>query len=423
MTRLANRISNARSSISGQRQIRRTHFRRLVSIAFAMLLAPNLYESIVLGRPSEISSIAYALQVVFAALLVCYGLYIGVAHRHEIGSRRPAVAFLVMLTVSTHQIVEVANNQLTLASVANLGGTVIVVWALWVLRPEIAWFSVFATWGGMVAGIALLMALFSPGTAFMTNEFGDLIGAYKTDGSRGLLAGPFDNANFLGLVLAASLPFVAVINTARVRAALIALILLTIWLSVSRVALFSAVLVIVASAYFTRRGVGARRLNTVFYACAGLLLVVTILMPFLNEDPRFMTNRGRIWSVGLEAWFQSPWFGNGPAWYHSDLAYSAGSVHLEHGSSHNMAVSWLVTGGVFLAFLAIVLIGVFTRSAGSHLRTGNVAPATFILGLLVVGLLESNWYMSVMSQLFVVRGFLLSALLFAAKEPPVQSRH
>lgn len=397
---------------------RQTQFSVLSTIAFASLLVPGIAGAYIGDRSENEGADVLFVRFAVLAVLVVYAVHICLSRRGEKGRRSAAVPLLMILLVSALQLTEIfrgENGQAT--DLLNIASTGAVFFALWALRPKLEWLKIFAVYGAVVGGIALLMSVATPNVAYMTNELGSFLGSYKGEGGQRLLAGPFANANSLGLVLSTCAPFAFLWKRNRTRALLLLFIIPPLWMTFARTSLISVGIMLVFAFLFSRKFISIGFKKFVAALIITGISVVVVMLPMLNTDPAFLTGRGRIWQTDLLAWSESPFLGLGYGWYAEHATFSG----FAHTSSHNMMVTLLVHGGIFYLLCSVILIGIVLAASWRHLSSGSIVPFLFFVGFLTTGISEGNWQSLILTPLFMLRGFLFAAIIFS--EPDAESAH
>lgn len=380
---------------------------------FATLLGPLLAGSF-LG----FNELAVRAVLVFVTSL--YGLHILLSQRSSNSRRKAGLAIAVTLFIMGRPLIELIHGELEATDVINFGGTVVIAWALWSLQPRVEWFRLVATFGVVLAGVALFMAVLTPQVAFMVTELGTLQGDYKTSSQLGLLAGPFRNANTLGVILATSIPFIFLWHRMLIRVMLLVPILAALFMTVSRTSFVATALVFLLAAFAFNRHTTARIQKQIALLTVGLASAVHIILPTLNWSSSFFTGRGRVWEIDFAAWVRKPWFGNGESWHTDQSVTQAGIIQADHTSSHNMALGWLTFGGIFYFVCCAALILLLIRAGRQHLEFGQATPILFTVVLLVVGVSESNWHVLVSSPSFFMHGYLVLGFIFTEQQKASQ---
>ncbi|QNA91991.1 MULTISPECIES: O-antigen ligase [unclassified Microbacterium] len=405
-------VSRAVSSDKTERA-RRKEFSLLSSIAFASLLVPGLAGAYLGDRSENEGADVLIVRFIVLAVLVVYAVHVCLSRRGEKGRRSVGIPLLIIFLVSTLQVTEILRGEVGQATdILNIAATGIVFFALWAIKPQLEWLRVFAVYGAIVGGIALLMSVATPSIAFMTNELGSFLGSYKGEGGQRLLAGPFANANSLGLVLSTCVPFVFLWKKTSARLLFLLFIVPPLWMTFARTSLISVGIMLVFAFLFSRKfiSIGVKKF------VAALIIVgistVVVLLPILNTDPAFLTGRGRIWQTDLLAWSESPILGLGYGWYAEHAMFTG----FAHTSSHNMMITLLVHGGLFYLLCSLVFVGLVLAASWRHLNAGRIVPFLFFIGFLTTGISEGNWQSLILTPLFMLRGFLFAAIIFSVPD-------
>jgi hypothetical protein len=251
---------------------------------------------------------------------------------------------------------------------------------IWLLRPTIQLVLLCAGVAGIAGALlAIAMAFVLPSYAFVPpgddNE-------KALDTVHGLLAGPLNNANSLGMALALTLPFTLALR-GRVRVAGIAATLAAILWTSSRTSITGAIVGLVVFAVCRRSG---RRISVLIVVLCGVVQVA-LPLAFRGQSGAF-TNRGVIWDRSLDALTSAVWLGEGPNFYADQIQFGAQLGRWAfHG--HNEFITLSTTGGVLAAGSAAgVLIAITVRARGADPFTRSI-PYSFVATFLAVGWLET----------------------------------
>lgn len=387
--------------------LRYKRFVRLSILGSIALVVPYLIESY-LGRG------ALPVRGVLIVIISIYCIHIFVSHRHADAQRKPGIAFAIILLLLSRPFVELIHGELEVTSILGVGATTVIVWALWSLRPEIEWFRVFAVVGLVLAILALIMAIVTPQAAFMITELGNIQGGYKSSSNRGLLAGPFSNANTLGIVMASSIPFVFLWRKISTRCLISIPILVALWLSVSRTSLIASGIVLFLTLLVFNRQFSIIMQKTISLIIVVVVTAIQMLWPFVNTDQTVLTGRGEVWMVDIAAWQRNPWFGNGDGWYAEQDIIQSGIWQVGHSNSHNTFLGWLTFGGLFYFACCAAIIFWLIRISLNQLESKYSTPILFTVVLLIVGISESHWHLFSTSPVFFMQGFLIIGIMFTS---------
>ncbi|MGI3784513.1 MAG: O-antigen ligase family protein [Janthinobacterium lividum] len=268
-------------------------------------------------------------------------------------------------------------------SVSDLVYPAVVV-AVWLVRPGLRHLRLLGYLAGVVAVVSLLIGIVLPDQGVFRSLDGSVIVEEKSIVPFGMLVGVFTHGNPLGQYLLMGLPLVALVPRRRLRAVLLAAMVVALVWSSARSTIAGAVALVAVVAVLSllpadRRSVPAR---LVLWGGFGLVAV----LPFVTTTDAAFTGRGGIWSSSLAIWRAHPWVGNGSDLYAriaQTSAYLGGTVY--HG--HNEMVQLLVTGGVVLAVLVGVLLLAAIRCA-TRTPGGGLVGVAILVALAGASLLE-----------------------------------
>jgi len=255
---------------------------------------------------------------------------------------------------------------------------VLIVLAIWYLRPRIDQLQTLGYLMGLTALISVAIALTLPAQAIFRTAAGAVIVDDKQILPGGLLVGIFTQGNNLGQFVALGLPTIFLIRHRWHRLILVALALLTIVWSASRGAMIAVGMGVIV--YLLVRACRPWLRKVVAPTAVLIPFVVVCVVPLITTKPDAFTNRGLVWTVSLQAWRTEPWFGLGSDWYQAIGRTSsriAGSVF--HG--HNQFVHFMVTGGVIFGLLVLPQLFVATARATRLAVDGKLFAVTW-LGML-----------------------------------------
>lgn len=262
---------------------------------------------------------------------------------------------------------------------------VVVIVALWMLRPRIRDLAVLGYVTGGVALVSVVSGFLLPTHAIWRSSLSnDFIDTDKAILPLGVLVGIFPNGNQLGVYLVISLPFVLLIPHRRRRWAILAVTLFALLWSASRGSFLAVGLTAVTALLVARSPVGLRK--AVGASCCIAVAGLAAVLPWITEDPAAFTNRGGIWAGSITAWQTSPLVGLGTAWYRITGSTSGALGGAYH--AHNQFLQALVTGGVIELMLLIWLLLALGVAAIRLIGLGFIAPTAFVVALIGSFVLE-----------------------------------
>lgn len=264
----------------------------------------------------------------------------------------------------------------------------LIVLALWFLRPRIGHLRCLGYLMGLTAAVSIAIAVVLPAQAIFRTAAGEVIVDDKQILPWGILVGIFTQGNNLGQFLALGLPTVFLIRHRWHRAGLVALSLLAITWSASRGAMVAVGAGLLAYLLVRMCAPWLRRLVVPAAVAGGF--AIACVVPFVTTTPDAFTNRGLVWITSLQAWGGNPWFGLGSNWYNEvgrTSARIAGSVF----HAHNQLVQFLVTGGIVFALVVLPLLIVVTARATALAVRGEFFAASWLLTLAGSCLLEKSF--------------------------------
>lgn len=282
----------------------------------------------------------------------------------------------------------------TFAAVASL----IVMLAVFSLRLTLTDLRIIGVLGAMTGAVSLGMAGITPQSA------------YSLDVDGQVLAGPFDNINYLGTILVTCLPFALMLRRPLVRATALVLIAWPILIggSMTSIVALAAVVVFGLSLLIVK----ARRTRVVLVGVASAVaLLTTALLPFLVNDAAAFTQRGVIWLTARSHILEFVPFGAGARWFDENSAYAGFS--LDH--AHNILLDPLIVGGLpFLGLTLVFLFYMFRLGLGVMGRGGSIAPSLYVLILVIIGSVGNFFILDLRDLRFFATGLAIITLLSIA---------
>lgn len=274
----------------------------------------------------------------------------------------------------------------------------VVALALFSLRLNISHLNVVGGLGALTGALSLGMAWVRPGSA------------YAYEGGAPVLAGPFDNANYLGTVLILSLPFALLIGRPILRWASIALIVWPILIGGSNTSIVTLLAVsVVAGLMFLMKQPKTRAMFIGF--ASGIALLTTMALPYVISDDGAFTSRGAIWSRASANVLDFIPFGAGEAWFELNSASAGFSIN----HAHNMLLHPLIVGGLPYLF-AVLAVLVLLMRYGVHVvsRGGSIAASIYTMALVLAGGLGNFFILDVRDLRYFATGFVIVTLLSIA---------
>ncbi|WLP87113.1 O-antigen ligase family protein [Corynebacterium stationis] len=392
--------------------LRKDRFNRLFLLGAIAVAVPSAGESF-------FGTSALLLRAGILFLIGVYSVHILLGGLLQKNLRGCNYAVALTLLLASRPLIELGHDELQLTSLFGLVITTLFIWTVWSLNPMIEWFRIIALFGSFVAIASVLMSYLTPHVAFMVTELGNLQGAYKSSSGRGLLAGPFDNSNTLGIILATTLPFVFLWKTFLQRLIIIVPILVALWMTFSRTSLIAALVVLVLGIILLDKRVSQRIKGGVALASIVGIGTLQVILPFMISDPTFFTGRGSVWMADSAAWRRHPWFGNGEEWHVGQDGIQSGIIYFGQTSSHNTALGWLTFGGIVYFLCCVSVTILLIRISWSYLLTSQCVPILFVVATMIVGISESHWHVFSTSPLFFVHGFVLIGIVLSARSPSI----
>lgn len=258
--------------------------------------------------------------------------------------------------------------------------------ALWRLNAKLQDLIPVAWLTGLTATMALAMGVFIPARGLLHGSSGALATADKALLGDTLLAGPFNHSNELGLVLALGFPAILLLRGKRARLLIFALVALALVWSASRGSLAAVAVSMVAVWVLSGFKVGSARASLAFFLAIAAATVVAYI-PLTTDTLDAYSDRGQIWRASLEAWAESPAFGNGYSWY-GDIGKLANSMTAVSFNGHNLFVHIMVTGGVVLLLVMITLSLRVITVAAAAAKGGELFPFAYLVSFFLVAALE-----------------------------------
>jgi hypothetical protein len=296
---------------------------------------------------------------------------------------------------------------------------VLVIAALWLLRPrveELGWLGVLV---GVAAVLSVGLALALPAKGIFFTSAGAIVEADKATLPIGIVVGFFTHGNTLGQFLALGLPFVAMVRRRGLRIVLLAFTVFALVGSASRAAILASVMAAVVAAALGPMGPRLRRGLGPVMALVPLCAVVAV--PLLTADPRAFSNRGFIWSVSLEWWHGSPLFGLASDYY-AEVGRTSERVASTVFNGHNLFVHLAVTGGVVLLALVAVQFVTLAVRAGRVAANGHRIGVVYLVALAGASLMEKSVGFVDATSVFPVVVVPLGIIMFTRLSPPEAER-
>jgi N-acetylglucosaminyl-diphospho-decaprenol L-rhamnosyltransferase len=263
---------------------------------------------------------------------------------------------------------------------------------------------------------ALVLAIMSGALAVFRQHVAFIIPCRGACSGLGF-TGVVPNENLLGIVLAASIPFVYLGFRGWTRIWFVVYLAGIAIATGSRTAVGASVitllvlLIVRPSLETDRLGVGRKLLAWSTLAGA---IAVSVLISRIPEDTSALTGRPQLWAVASSYIARSPWFGYGPARW-EQLSETSEIPHAALRTSHNIWLDvFFVAGGVGAAFFIGGLVAVIVASGRA--RTGVVIALATIF---MIGTTEGIW--SIASFDFASFTFVTMLLMGAARTPLVRS--
>ena len=242
--------------------------------------------------------------------------------------------------------------------------------------------TILAHCGALVAAISLTLAVAS--------ESAWMYGTLESDRTKGILtsgvlAGPYHQMNSLGMTLAIALPFAALIRRTQVRWFYFGLIIFTLLLSASRTAIIAVCLAGTVGLFV--RLIGSNKGKRLAYLLSAIgIASISIVLPWVVNDPDKFTRRGEIWLESRFAIGESPFIGWG------FNAFGSGSLVSDRlGKSifaaHNLFLHYFVIGGL-LGIMIILLFLAWVAARVLSLEPFDPVLSSFVLIILVLTIAE-----------------------------------
>lgn len=252
--------------------------------------------------------------------------------------------------------------------------------ALWLIAPPIRVLATLGLVTSCTAALALVMGGWTTLGLVRSEAFGD-----KEIFGGGLLAGPYNNSNGLGMVLALGLPAMFLVRSRGARAVGISLILPALVWTAARTSLAAAAVLLLLLLLFRVVSRPTQALVASVVLAVGLALVVWL--PFHVNSITAYSFRGLIWLASRATWQKHPWLGAGPDYYRI-AAQSANDFGRLAFHGHNLAMHMLTVGGLVLATTVGITLLAVSHQALRLLRTGVAFPVFFVVTYTYVSALD-----------------------------------
>jgi len=276
--------------------------------------------------------------------------------------------------------------------------SLIVILAVFSTRLEIHHLTIVGMLGGITGAISLGMAWWSPESAFVE------------EGGGQVLAGPFNNSNFMGTVLILSLPFAMLITKKWQRFLTLALIISPLLMggSTTGIIILGAT-ILVGACLPLFRGNASRAVFISFVI--GIAFLAMVFLPFAVQTNGAFTYRGAIWIYIRDNLMDFIPFGASAHWYEMNSF----SIGFRVWHAHHILLEPLVIGGLPYLLTILALLGALIRF-GLHIvkSKGFLAPAMFILILILAGGLGNYFILDLSDLRYIATGFVIVALLSIA---------
>lgn len=276
--------------------------------------------------------------------------------------------------------------------------SLVVVLAVFSLRLHTRVLSIVGGLGALTAAVSLLMAWRRPETAFVV------------EGGGRVLAGPFDNSNYLGTVLILSLPFALLIRRKIVRFVSILLIAAPILMGGSTTSIVTlGVFALIGVLMFLFRAPLSRA--RILGVAGGIALLATMILPHVVNDAGAFTSRGAIWALANQKMMDFIPFGAGEEWFEANSRSTGFSIN----HAHNMLLHPLIVGGLpYLGAVLALIILLLVFGVRLTARGGSIAPAAYAVMLIVAGAVGSFFILDARDLRYLATGFVVVTLLSIA---------
>ncbi|WP_420121540.1 O-antigen ligase family protein [Nakamurella sp.] len=382
----------ARQASAHARRVRSFWTIALIGVVWAWICIPKILQTLLAPKYRYAVGVENAPYSRLAAL-ADYGLYIGViavcgliviGYINDLNTS--AITRLIVMVVPW---VYIAVRDIYVPKSLSDEGVVyiLVVVALWLLRPRIGDLQALGYLVGLTALISVAIALILPEKAIYRTAAGEVIATEKQIVPGGILVGIFTQGNSLGQFLALGLPTVFLVVRTWHRVVLVGLASLAIVWSASRGAMIAAGIGLLTYTIVRLSAPWLRRVLAPFLIFSAFAVVCII--PFVTTQPESFSNRGLVWIVSIQAWESNPLFGLGSNWYNAvgrTSARIAGSVF----HAHNQLIQFLVTGGIIFAVLVAIQLIMATARATRLAARGEFFAISWLAVLAGSGLFEKS---------------------------------
>lgn len=339
------------------------------------------------------------LRYVLSAAVVVWAVVIVCQRVKRLITRSFGTIFIVVLAVVLPVALGFLYGGGRIGDVATASVSITIVLALFSLKLTIQDLRVVGVLGAVTGALSLGMAWLRPQSAFVLED--------------GLvLAGPFNNSNYLGIILVLSLPFALLIRRRLLRVLAIIVIVWPILLGGSDSGIITLLILGLCGIFFMfAKSPGIRRL---FVAVASAIaLLATMILPLVAHDRDAFTGRGAIWKHASDKMLDFLFFGAGREWF-ADNAWFVG-YRMTH--AHHLFLDPLIIGG--LPYLTVVLgllfmlMGFGRRVAGTP---GQIAPSLYAIALTITGGLVNIFILDANDLRYIATGFVIVTLLSIAND-------
>jgi len=204
--------------------------------------------------------------------------------------------------------------------------------------------------------------------------------------------GIFHHENAFAMFLTLAMPFVYIGFASWEGPALATYLLGMVLLSGSRSGMAAAALTFVVLLLVRpniRRPTWAPKQTISLYLVLAVSFVGGLALPFVNQDPGFLTDRGHIWILARDQLAHPATLLHGTGMLGWQHVVNAGLVHISMGySTHNQWLDVLYTTGVIGLVLFVGVLALLIWQAG---RTYSLVVGCVLLPVFLLGVTERPW--------------------------------
>lgn len=260
-----------------------------------------------------------------------------------------------------------------------------VVFAIWALRTPIESLRILGVLTAGLASICVVVAVLYPRAVLMISGGIFMQPQKQTVGLSGMLEGPFNHANTMGVFMAVGGPAILLFRRRARIFAFIPIAIALAWTG-SRTSSFAFVAALTVAWVLPR--IPRRLRKTAGLTTIAVATGAALVIPFVTTTKSAFTGRGEVWYYGIMYWRRSPFVGQGMNWFF-EPRLDGFWRNDRFSQAHNFGVQALVTGGIVFFALGMFFIVTLARQAARQAVAGQLYPVAFAVALMLASVLES----------------------------------